>query len=253
MKYIFVVFLIAFIAEVSFAQHLLIGPKAGFQMSRAYADDPHFYDDFHSRFLPAYQAGVVANFKVTNIFSLETEVLYNQTGKRMVGDDNYSFQNERYHNISIPALLRASYTAGMNQFYINIGPGISYWLGGRGKLKIPELQDAGVKVLPYDIAFGEIPLEGDAFYVSKPNRLLFSLEAGIGAILPVHQNFLMLDLRYSWGHTDLAKHDSQYMYFLNYDGRIHHSTEVISFSVAYLFELDFLEMLKGKSTDKKKR
>lgn len=251
MKYVFVFFLIALISEMSFAQQMLIGPKAGFQMSRAYADDPHFYDDFDSRFLPAYQAGVVANVKVTNIFSLQAEALYNQTAKRMVGDDGYSFQNERYHNITVPALLRASYTAGINQFYINVGPSISYWLGGSGKLKIYELQEAGSDTLPYNIKFGESLLEDDAFYVSQPNRLLFSLEAGIGAMLPMRQNFLMLDLRYSWGHTNLAKNDSQYMYFLNYNGRINHATEVISFSVAYLFELDFLEMLKGKSEGKK--
>ncbi len=171
----------------------------------------------------------------------------------MVGHNDYSFQNERYHNITLPALLRASYTAGMNKFYANIGPSLSYWLGGSGKIKFAELQEESIVTRDYRIRFGENKFQAQSFYVTKPNRLLFSLEAGIGAMLPMRQNFLMLDLRYSWGHTNLAQDDTSYMFYLESDGQIIHATQTISLSVAYLFELDFLEMTKGKTSGKKKK
>ncbi len=64
MKYVFTFFLFALVSETGFTQNLLIGPKAGFQLSGAYSDNPHFYDNFYSRLLPTFQVGLVANVEV---------------------------------------------------------------------------------------------------------------------------------------------------------------------------------------------
>lgn len=252
MKHIFVFFLFISLGYPSISQHVLIGPKAGIQATRAFFDDEEYYNEYRS--LPAlnYHAGVVGNIKVTDLFSLHTELLLNQTGKKLKGKDDYSLARERYRNLTAPVLLRASFPIGYNQVYINAGPNLSYWLGGRGSIRIPELLEGDIEELDYSIRFGDRIDVAGAFYVSDPNRLQLGIDIGAGALLPMGRDFLMVDLRYTWGHTNMAKTESSYMNFLFFNDDLAYANHGLSLSVAYLFEFDFFTMMtKGKSKSKK--
>ncbi len=253
MRWYFVFFIFSLIVNNGLAQHILVGPKVGVQVCRAAYEDKKFYHDFSSELIGTYQAGVVSNIKVSELFSLETEIIYNQTGKKIIGKDQYSLVRERYEYLTFPLLLRASYRHGYQQYYFNVGPNLSYWLRGTGKIRIPELLEGDMEPLPYTIKFGEGQISPETYYISDPNRLLLGLDVGAGAMLPINQQFLMLDLRFTWAHTNLGKKEATYMDFLFYKDRLAHANHVLSFSVAYLFEFDFLTMMtKGKSKSIKK-
>ena len=60
----------------------------------------------------------------------------------------------------------------------------------------------------------------------------------------------MLDLRYTWGHTYLGKEGGKYLDFVFYQDNLKHANHLITLSAAYLFEFDFFEMKRGKSSEK---
>lgn len=240
-----------FLSYPGTSQHVLLGPKVGIQASKAFFDDEVYGDSYNSLITPTYHVGIVANFKVTDLFSLQTEVLYNQTTKKVKGKEFYLLNTERYQLITVPLLLRTTFKSGFNQYYFNVGPNLSYWIGGSGKIRTDELYDHGLQELSYKLKFGNSASTLDVYYVEKPNHFLLGLDIGAGVMLPVRDKYLMLDLRYTWGHTNLQNAGINYMGFLNYESNLAHANHVLSFSVAYLFEFDFLTMMtKGKSTSK---
>ena len=60
----------------------------------------------------------------------------------------------------------------------------------------------------------------------------------------------MLDLRYTWGHTYPGKEGGKYLDFVFYQDNLKHANHLITLSAAYLFEFDFFEMKRGKSSEK---
>ncbi len=253
MKNCFVLFVFVVCSSPLMAQHLLVGPKAGLQTTRAFYTHKEYYEDYKSKLALSYHVGAVLNVKVSEFFSLQTEVLYNQTAKKLKGTDRYSINTERYHNISVPLLLRASFGQGQQRYYFNVGPNISYWLGGSGKIKIPELLEGEeVEELQYKIKFGEgNGFEPGVFYIAHPNRLQLGLDVGAGVMVPMMNKFLMVDVRYTWANTYMAKDDTPYMNFIFFKDDLRYTNHVLSLSVAYLFDFDIYTMLtKGKSKNK---
>lgn len=252
MKILIVFFLSIFLVHPSISQHILLGPKVGIQASKAFFDDKPYHDSYKSRIAYTYHMGAVSNIKVSDLFSLHTEILYNQTAKKVKGKEYNLLNIERYRLITVPLLLRTTFRQGYNQYYFNIGPNLSYWVGGSGSIRTDELDDHGLERLPYQLKFGDGVGEFDVYYIENTNRFLLGLDIGVGTMLPVMDKYLMLDLRYTWGHTNMGKSDANYMNFLYYESNLAHANHVLSFSVAYLFEFDFLTMrTKGKSKSKK--
>jgi hypothetical protein len=64
----------------------------------------------------------------------------------------------------------------------------------------------------------------------------------------------MLDLRYHWGHTNLARSGQGYIPIPFFNDDLRHSHQSLEFSVAFLFEFDIYTMsTKGKSTGSSKK
>lgn len=246
-----VFFLFIILAYPGNSQHILLGPKMGIQASKAVFDDKEYDETYKSLLTATYHMGVVSNIKVTDLFSLQTEVLYNQTAKKIKGEAYHLNNTERYHLITVPLLLRTTLRHGYNQYYLNVGPNLSYWIGGRGNVRTEELDDHGLQELSYLLRFGDGANSLGVYHVAEPNHVLFGLDIGGGVMLPVMNQFIMLDLRYTWAHTNLGKTDAKYMDFLYYKSNHAHANQVFTFSVAYLFEFDFLTLMtKGKSKSK---
>src|SRR5690606_4507484 len=114
--------------------------------------------------------------------------------------------------LSVPLLLRTSFRRGYTDYYFNVGPNLQYWLGGHGNIMLDELIEPGYpQGVKYDISFGEGQTSFEEVYPTKPNRLQLGLDIGGGALLPMKKQFLMLDLRYTWGHTHLGKEGGRYL------------------------------------------
>lgn len=249
-----VLFILLFQLHTTYAQVLRIGPKAGIQTSRAMYDNKDFYDLMQSKYGLGYHAGLVMNVKVSDLISLQSELLYNQVTKRLKGNDTSQFNQERYKFLSLPLLLRVSHKLGYNQVYFNAGPNISYWMGGTGLLKTGELAEYNLDELAYTISFDEAKDDMNVMVVSHPNRILLGLDLGVGCMLPMGKTHLMLDLRYTLGHTNMAKPETSYINIPGFVDDLNYSNHVMSFSCAYLIDFDLFTLsTKGKTISTKKK
>ena len=53
------------------------------------------------------------------------------------------------------------------KWYINAGPNISYWLGGKGKINAAELVENGEHPLNYKIEFGDLTTATPIFFTLR--------------------------------------------------------------------------------------
>lgn len=251
---IIVLFFLFAQANIAHAQIVRFGPKVGVQACRAVYDNKEYYDRYNSNFGLAYHTGIVSNIKVSDLLSLQTEILFNQVTKRLKGIENNDFNQEKYKFISLPVLLRVSYPIGYNQLYFNAGPNVSYWLGGSGVLRTGEVAEYNLDELQYTIAFDQAESSENVMVVTHPNRFLLGVDVGIGGMLPIQKHHIMIDFRYTFGHTNMAKPETQYIDILGFDDDLNYSNHVFSLSCAYLIDFDFFTMsTKGKTISTKKK
>ncbi len=207
-----------------------------------------------SKYGLGYHAGLVVNAKVNDLISLQSEILFNQVTKRLKGIDNDEFNQEKYKFITVPLLLRVSKKLGYHQIYFNAGPNISYWVGGKGRLRTGELAEYKLDELAYTISFDLEKDNESVMVVSHPNRILLGLDVGIGGMLPMGKSHLMLDLRYTLGHTNMAKPETTYIGIPGFKDDLNYSNQVLSLSCAYLIDFDFFTLsTKGKTISNKKK
>ena len=206
---------------------------------------------YSPKYAPGFNAGGVLNLKASDNFALHTELLYSSVSKNILGTNGYEINRERYNYLSTPILLRGSMPLGALEVYLNAGPSVSYWLGGKGFLRHTELIELEIYEADYRIAFGEQTfdelIEGTV-HVTRPNRIQLGLEGGAGVIIPTGGTYIMVDLRYHWGHTNMAKPDTEYVDLVFYNDNLSFANHSFSLSFAYLYELDLVKLTrKGKS------
>lgn len=234
---------------------VIIGPKAGFQVSKVVYYDNDYADQHTVSFKPGYNVGLVLNYKVNQTFSMHTELFYSTKGKIEEKEEYNIVNSATYQYLDLPLMLRVSRHKRIKkqsvEYYFNVGPSFGYWLGGKGNLQSEELNEyIDTNTIRYKINFKEKPSYED-LYVPEPNRLQMELNVGGGLVFDMAQRQkMMVDFRYSFGigQTFMGKKEGGDFglegYSENYEGVNH----VISLSVAYLFEFDVREMLKkGKS------
>lgn len=245
-----ILFFYLFIGLTAEAQILRVGPKGGIQLTRSIYEDSDFQKNYQRIPTLAFHAGMAMNVKVSDIFSLQTEWLYEESRKHIEDRVLPEWQKETYRYLSLPVLLRVSLPAGYNEFFFNAGPRISYWLSGQGEIMHGEVLDFEMETLKYQMIFSG---NGDdrSYFINDANRFQLGLDFGIGAIFPMGSQSLMVDIRYSVGHTNMVKRDVKYLPLAFYDDNLQHSQQMLSLSLSYLFNLDFHELsTKGKSTGK---
>lgn len=233
------------------AQEIRVGPTLGAQLSRPYYDNDNYSKVYTPGYGISFQGGGVLQIKASDFFALHTELLYRQVSKRTKGTDGYTISRDIYNYLSIPVLLRGSVPMGQWELYLNGGPSVSYWLGGHSYLRHNELIELEVFELDHRIAFRDERTEdlfSEPLYVTKPNRIQLGLEVGGGMMVPLSGRYLMVDLRYRWGHTNMAKPDSDYTTLTFYDDDLSFATHSLAVSLAYLIEFDLVKLTrKGKT------
>lgn len=252
MKRIYLIFLILLTSKLAVAQ-IMVGPKVGFQMATtSFESNLDYSDSVNSAFKPGFNLGTVLNLEVTKIFSLQFEFNYSLQGRVVKGvfDENLRHKSN-HHYLNLPAMLRYSWKGKKAKYFVNAGPSLSYWLGGSGKISSSSLTADDINSMKYRISFGESRDEGGRIFIQEANRLQIGIDFGTGVQLPVKRGqSIMLEARYSLGHSYLGKSNSVQNYIGDYSDNLETSNSVINLSAAYVFNRQLKGWKRGKSASR---
>jgi hypothetical protein len=244
---------------------LYIGPIAGGQLSWTKFDNEDFKDSYKIKPVIGYHAGVNLSLKVRNRFFLHTSVLYATKGRKIEGKDDPMLKNKvRYDFIEMPVIYAVDFRGRLGsgkefKYYFGIGPNISYWLGGKGKLynsDLDESADFASRDLKYSIVFRREPedLSANEMNVAEPNRIQLGLNVASGLVLePQPNQRVLVLLRYELGHSFLAREGNGTFTPTYYQDVLQARNKGLRLSVSYLIDLKIENRKKGKSTIKRKK
>lgn len=234
-----------------------IGPKAGFNVYKSrfnFSEDEATYEQ---KYKIGFQLGIALDLPLKEMIHFNVEFYYSRKGKKTIIVDEGFTNDATYNFLEIPLLLRFSFNAskvrsGNLNWHLDIGPTMSYWLGGKG-----ELSSTG-PTIEYEIVFGDPPAgrsELDKMYISQANRLQWGLMAGAGIEYPIFRSqVLFVDLRAAFGGSNLAESEgSANLPILGFSDSMDVRFLEFSLSAAYTFEIDWIQTRRGKSTVRKRK
>jgi hypothetical protein len=123
MRRTFLSILLATIATAATAQNVRFGLKAGPSYTKFRGVDPQQLSSASNAYRLGFHAGVMADIKVTDKFSVQPELLYSQKGARnkLVSDINMVFTY-----LDLPIMVKAR--LGETGFFLEGGPQFGYLL-----------------------------------------------------------------------------------------------------------------------------
>jgi hypothetical protein len=210
----FMVLLMLMASQSVFAQ-ARIGVKGGLNMASMLFEingDPAFGDDLQA--LPGFNAGLIFDFPMGNLLSLESGLTVNQKGYHILQEGTLSSVDLRTRNyfLDVPFMLKARLELGGIAAYLGAGPYVGFGLSGR---TVGDFTVLGV------------PMSGDSDVVwgneSGADFKRFDYGAVLGAGIEIKQ--VLIGLSYGYGIANLAPQD-------NRDLR----NRVLSLSLGYFFE-----------------
>jgi hypothetical protein len=243
------------ILSTGYSQKITIGVKSGFAFSQSVFGDKDDKANFNNRSKLGFITAGLVNFPLKDNYSFQTEFGYSQRGRKVEFNQNTWFNNATYHYLDGTMLLRKSYPLNWTKnvkgtWFVNIGPRISYWLSGKGKVI------AGGSYT-YQVKFTDPPDEPSSpdfniMYMRDVNRWLFGLDFGIGADAPTTalQRFVF-EVRFTSGHTFYGSRDSAFNRTLGFVDNLRANEKMLSFTASYTLNRDLRESKKGKSTKNK--
>lgn len=201
-----------------------------------------------------YGAGIIS-FPLKDNYSCVIEGGFSQKGRNVRFED---MKNEAtYYFIDAALLLRKSFHIQLGKnipatCFVNVGPHISYWLGGKGVIG-----DKNGDGVDYKIKFVDtLRLDQADFktmYMVEANRWLFGADIGIGMTAPIRSTQrVLVEFRFTWGHTFYGGQTSARYSDINFtDTNMRSNERVLSITAAYMFDFDLREAKKGRSTKDK--
>ncbi|PIB35612.1 hypothetical protein BFP72_09505 [Reichenbachiella sp. 5M10] len=258
----------------SYAQ-FWFGPKFGGQLITPQYEHKAHADSFNTSSKINWHAGVAFDYSTKSNFEVHTELVYMRVNNRSVSTSKYETPIDDgglggqvvdsktvNHYLSAPLMARLVFLKDRNiQLMAQMGPRLSYWLGGTGTLSTDELESFGEDQIDYQVKFMDLTEEEleeinepGTFIISKPNRLQYALDFGFGMIIePSPMSRIILDVKYSFGHSFLAFNEGNKMSdALLYQEDTEYRTNMLVLSAAYMFGYDSRLSKKGKSTSKVK-
>ena len=260
MKTLYFALGLVLILNVPSYSQLLVGPEVGVNYSWTSFRDKDLKEVYKMSPVPGFHVGGHLAFKVRNRFFLHTSLLYSTKGRVLNGKlDGLLKNSARYNYIDMPINYTVDFRGKIGnkefKYFLGIGPNISYWLGGRGKLYNTDLEEANLGELSYKIKLtkSEGDQASDEMRVENPNRLQLGLNLMAGMVFePWYKQRFMFSIRYELGHTYLAKSDGNFSDTYFYDP-LKSRNQGFRISLSYLVDLKTEERKKGKSTiDKRK-
>jgi hypothetical protein len=206
------------------------GPRVGISIS-SHSTEEDDGGGVNVRYKSGVLVGAVANIGLSEVFSIQPELLYIQKGVSVHLDVNetypggtYSIEGEnelRSNYLELPVLGKATFNAGNIQYYFTAGPTLGYWLSGKEILDYTERYVEATGTINHT-ADTEMNVEFDA----GEKRLEAGASIGMGLGFSIGTGTLSVDARYGMGLTSLYDED---------EGRQKTKNRVIGVSFAYLF------------------
>jgi hypothetical protein len=239
-----------------FAQKFSLGVKAApLATWSAYGDKDDGKRTDNKIKIGFYAAGFIS-FPLKNNYECVIEGGFSQKGRKVEFEGKMNYAS--YYFIDAALLLRKSFKFYLGKnvpatWFVNVGPHISYWLGGNGV--IGAVGSDGQK---YDIEFVKDSINPNNFdfktmYMLDANRWLFGVDMGIGMTAPIKTTQrVMVEFRFTWGHTFYGSRTTANYNWIEFtDNNMRANERVLSLSVAYAFDFDLKEGKKGRSTKDK--
>lgn len=255
------IFLPAFFLTIPFCPaQIYVGPMAGGQLSWTKFDEKDYYDSYQIKPVWGYHAGANVSMKVRNRFFLHTSFLYSSKGRKIQGKQDPLLSNTvKYSFVEVPIIYAVDFRAKLGggkefKYYLGIGPNISYWLGGKGKLYNSDLEENAEYAsqdLSYKIVFGKKTEEVTAneMNVSDPNRFQLGLNVASGMVFEPRPNQrMLLMLRYELGHSFLSRTGNGTFIPTYYEDVLQSRNKGLRLSLSYMIDLQLEKRKKGKST-----
>lgn len=157
--------------------------------------------------------------------------------------------------LMIPFALRWNFGSEPTHIYVSGGPKISFLLGGSGRMELDEFDEfRGGEPLVYRLVFDQDKADGNTkLALTDVNRVQFGLAFGTGMYFDLRTGGrFSIDLRYAFGHSNVGfNQNASFNEFAGYSENFRYRQNVLSLSLAYLFEYDVELQSKGKSTIQK--
>ncbi len=239
--------------ETAYSQSYL-GLKAGVNATRAAFGDSEYKDLHSSQYKPGFTGGMVYIMHNEKNFGLTAEVTYSQKGKYIKSDDNvYETNKATYHFIDIPVMFRYKFKQRRFDWYVQLGPELNFWMGGKGTFSVYEPDRDIIIDYDYKIDFGNKEFASDIMNVENPNRTQIGVAMGGGMSWDLENgNNLALDFRFSLGNTYMAGPEGGSIPGLGLVDYFQFSNNVLSLSAIYYFDiLEKAKLTKNKYNKKR--
>ncbi|MEP6736413.1 MAG: outer membrane beta-barrel protein [Chryseolinea sp.] len=161
---------------------ILVGPVAGGNYSFTSFGDKDLRSLYKVRGVYGYHVGGHLAFQVRKRFFLHASLVYSTKGRDLTDDEHGVKSRSQYNFIEMPVAYTVDFkiktgTSREFKYFLGIGPNISYWLGGKGRLKDANLLEDNISELHYKISLKENSGSQNehTMNVSAPNRTQFGL------------------------------------------------------------------------------
>lgn len=258
-RYIFLI--CAFVLVLSSSQgQILTGPLVGGQATSVKYSSLYEGVNFSQDFTPNYLIGWSYTYAVSEAVAFHSELFFSQKGKSQYYNSTSTRiieHNTHLQFLEAPVLLRITRPFYQNKaaWFINVGPQLSYWLGGRGSMKTytffgsPETEE-----LTYKIKFSGTEPTDELIIATDANRIQLGLALGGGISVPINRqgHQIMINIRYIMGTTQLSGNESFPVGTTDIEEYMGYRHNALQLSTAYVFPIDVLGIRRGKSTRKVK-
>lgn len=238
MKRILMTVAAACLAASAMAQ-VQIGPKVGMNMYKiSYGED--LDEEAKESSVIGFNVGVATSFGISENFSIAPELIFAQKGSRVkyegstitfdgttsVDIDYKEDYMTKLNYLEMPVLARFAFGSS-TKGYLNLGPSVGYWLGGKSKytLEAGDESEEGTAKIKFVSEYSE-DSEDDEYLKEEAKRLEVGGIVGGGMMLPTSAGNILLDIRYQAGFTSLFDFDEEDEKFKN---------NGLSVSLIYLF------------------
>ncbi|WP_180336325.1 porin family protein [Pontibacter ramchanderi] len=191
-------------AFTSMAQSVSFGPRVGATFSKislSEGEDDEMEDEI--KYNPGLQVGAVANFAISELVSIQPELLFMQKGFKIGDSDAYIKGKSNY--IEVPVLAKITFGSEQVKGFVTGGPTAGYLVSGKSSIK-----------------YGDNEVSESYEFEDEDNRMELGASFGVGLAFGA----LNLDVRYGLGLTSLYETES---------GESKSRNRVLGISVAYLF------------------
>ncbi len=228
---------------------LLVGSKMGVHVGQVQFEKQSFQNQFDPNVKIGFNLGAAVTFPVLEPFSLHSELLFTWKGKSITIPDESIKNVGQYYYIEMPIMMRFKIWPKKGVF-VGIGPNLSYWMGGTGKIYDLEIPS---NFTPYNINFGPNDSPND-LQVTDPNRLQLGLLLGLGKQFDLHdERKLTIEVRYEMGHSFLGTENGAKIENLEFSDNLESKHRMISFNLGYFWTFHKKSARNRSSTYKAKK